>query len=97
MIKIIDKQGTGKTKKLLELAQDNNGVIICDSPNKMRERAFDYGITGIDYVTYEDYWFNTIETEEFIAGRKVYIDKVSNFLAAYDADINGYTDCMEDA
>lgn len=97
MNKIIDKTGTGKTHKLLMLAQANNGVIICDSPEKMRERAYKYGITGLDFITYEDYWHNAIETEDFIAGRRVYIDRISDFLKAYDADICGYTDCMEDA
>ena len=96
MIKIIDKQGTGKTRKLLELTKQNNGVIICESPDKMRERAYHYGITGIDFITYEDYWFNVIETEDFIAGRKVYIDNISNFLFAYDADISGYSESMEE-
>jgi hypothetical protein len=51
----------------------------------------------LDFITYEDYWYDDIKTEDFIAGRRIYIDRISDFLRAYDADICGYTDCMEDA
>lgn len=96
MKKIIDKRGTGKTNKLLLLAKENNGVIICQHPSVMRDKAYAYGITGIDFISYDDYWYNVVEAEEIISGRRIYIDELSRFLNAYDADISGYTEAEED-
>jgi hypothetical protein len=95
MIKIIDKRGTGKTSRLFLVAKENNGVIICKNPRIMKEKAYCYGITGLDFISYEDYWYNTQETEDFIAGRKVYIDELSSFLKNWDNDIDGYVESEE--
>ena len=32
MYKIIDKRGTGKTLRLMLLAKENNGIVVCSSP-----------------------------------------------------------------
>lgn len=55
MYRIIDKRGTGKTSRLLLLAKENNGIIICKYPEFMREKAYKYGITGVDFVSYGDF------------------------------------------
>ena len=95
MIKIIDKRGTGKTSRLFLIAKENDGVIVCKNPRAMKEKAYCYGITGLDFISYEDYWYNTQETEDFIAGRKIYIDELSSFLKNWDNDIDGYTESEE--
>lgn len=38
MYRIIDGRGTGKTSRLMLLAKENNGVIVCANPQKMREK-----------------------------------------------------------
>ena len=53
MYTIIDKRGTGKTSRLLLLAKENNGIIICQNPPLMQKKAYGYGITGIDFMSYE--------------------------------------------
>ena len=55
MYRIIDKRGTGKTSRLLLLAKENNGIVVCASPEFMREKAYAYGITGIDFVSYAEF------------------------------------------
>ena len=97
MKKIIDKRGTGKTSRLFLLAKENDGVIICNNPANMRMKAYNYGITGIDFVSYADYFYNTSgKVEEFINGRKIYIDELSQFLKFYDEQIVGYTEVEDD-
>ena len=59
MYRIIDGRGTGKTSRLMLLAKENNGVIVCANPQKMREKAEVYG-TGIawDERRIMGYWKN---------------------------------------
>lgn len=88
MIKIIDKPGTGKTSRLLLLAKENNGVVVCDNPAAMREKAYAYGLTGIDFLTYESYAY---ENNEEFDGRPIFIDDLELFLRNFDFDIKGFT------
>ena len=37
------------------LAKENNGYYICNNPYSMREKAKTYGITNINFISYEDY------------------------------------------
>lgn len=88
MYKVIDSRGSGKTSRLLLLAKENNGIIVCYDPNKMREKAYAYGITGIDFITYEDYIYGN--NSEF-DGKPVFIDELELFLKNFDFDIKGFT------
>lgn len=55
MYRIIDGRGTGKTSRLMLLAKENNGVIVCANPAKMREKAEVYGIIGLEFLSYKDF------------------------------------------
>ena len=48
MYRIIEGRGTGKTLRLMLLAKENNGVIVCSNPHAMRQKAIAYGLTGFD-------------------------------------------------
>ena len=37
------------------LAKENNGYYVCSDPYSMREKAKEYGITNINFISYEDY------------------------------------------
>lgn len=97
MYRIIDGRGTGKTSRLLLLAKENNGIVVCKDPEKLREKAYIYGVTGIDFVSYNDYY-------EYLAGyggalfhnRLIFIDELDLFLKYYDSNIQGYTISNED-
>ena len=45
MYQIIDKRGSGKTSRLMLLAQENNGIFVCANPYGMREKAKNYDLT----------------------------------------------------
>ena len=91
MIKIIDKRCSGKTSRLLLLAKENNGVVVCSNPDKMREKAYAYGLTGIEFISYK----NFSNREEDIE-KTIYIDNLDTFVEYlivdnYSADFGGYT------
>lgn len=94
MYRIIDGRGAGKTGRLLLLAKENNGIIVCANPARMRERANLYGLTGIDFLSYSDY-------SEFLCGyshleeRKIFIDELDTFLSSICTNIEGYTLSLE--
>jgi len=54
MYQIIDKRGSGKTSRLMLLAKENNGILVCGNPYAMREKAHAYGLTGFDIVSYRE-------------------------------------------
>ena len=45
----------GKSFLLMLLAKENNGYYVCSNPYSMREKAKAYGITNINFISYEDY------------------------------------------
>lgn len=55
MYRIIDGRGTGKTSRLMLLAKENNGIIVCANPQKMREKAEVYGIIGLEFISYKEF------------------------------------------
>lgn len=65
MYRIIDGRGTGKTSRLLLLAKEKGGIVICARPDTMREKAYNYGLTGIDFMSYNDFIKN-IKTKNII-------------------------------
>ena len=97
MYRIIDGKGTGKTSRLLLLAKESNGVVVCAHPEKMREKAYAYGLTGIDFITYTAYCeFLNGYGDPALVGKPIFIDELDKFLYIYDAEIKGYTISNED-
>ena len=75
-------KGTGKTRALLERAKAENGVVVCKNPDAMRERAYEYGIVGLDIVSYDEF---------YVAGKPVYIHDINKFIEHGVPEIAGYT------
>ena len=97
MYRIIDGRGTGKTSRLLLLAKENNGIVVCKNPELMREKAYRYGITGIDFVSYYEYtdYLGGYGNNTF-KNKPIFIDEIELFLQMFDSDIQGYTISNED-
>jgi hypothetical protein len=55
MYRIIDDRGTGKTSRLMLLAKENDAVFVCNNPDAMRWKAQQYGIDGINFISYHDF------------------------------------------
>lgn len=91
MYKIIDERSSGKTSRLMLLAKENNGIIVCHAPQAMQEKAYGYGITGIDFISYEKYLY----TDDYDLSKPIYIDEIEQFLQIIDDAIEGYTLSLE--
>ena len=89
MYRIVDTRGTGKTYKLLMLAKENGATVICSNPSALREKAYAYGMTGINFASYMDYATNKTEG-------KVVIDELENYAKVCDSNLIGYTFSVED-
>ena len=91
MFRIIDSRSSGKTSRLMLLAKETSSAIACSNPSAMRQKAYSYGITGIDFISYSDL-FTGGWTEE-----NVLIDELEEFVKQYiDANITGYSLTNED-
>ena len=90
MYRIIDGRGTGKTSRLLLLAKENNGIVVCKDPKVMREKAYCYGLTGIDFISYDEFQFT------HYYNKPVFIDEIDMLLKYKNRDIQGYTISNED-
>ena len=89
MYRIIDNRGSGKTGRLMLLAKETNSAIACSNPLAMKQKAYAYGIAGIDFISYDD----------LINGwdDNVMIDELEMFIKyATSAEVLGYTLSNED-
>lgn len=91
MYQIIGNNGSGKTKKLMLLAQEHNGVFVCANPHAMKEKAKAYGLTGFDIISYIDF-FDIRNTYE----KPCFIDEIGKCLMAWDDVVAGYSLTLED-
>lgn len=89
MIQIIDRSSSGKTNKLLLLAKEKEARIVCHDPYDLKEKAIQYGIFGLNFMSYqdfEDYYFNEIIDFKYV------IDDLDWFLEYhFNNKIIGYT------
>ena len=92
MYRIIDGRGTGKTSRLLLLAKENNGIVVCMAPDKLIRQANKYGISGLIFMSYAEFIHNTKET----SGKSVFIDDLENLMSYivkinFNSELFGYT------
>lgn len=75
---IIGGRSTGKTRKLLEHAKENNALVICRNPAAMARKAEAYGIFGLKFWGYDE----TVEyyCEEIYPESDFVIDEVKDFM-----------------
>ena len=91
MYRIIDSRGTGKTSRLMLLAKETKSAIACMNPSAMRQKAYAYGITGINFISYSDLFNGEYEEDN------VMIDELEIFIQNYiDCKLTGYTLTNED-
>lgn len=79
MNRIIDGRGTGKTKQLMLAAKDAHGTIVCANPRAMEEKAYAYGIIGINFISYSDYLNHITFSQDSDMGN-YFIDEVEELL-----------------
>jgi hypothetical protein len=90
MIRIIDSRASGKTSRLMLLAKENNGILVCNNPYAMQSKAHAYGLTGIDFVSY-----NAFIAGDYDTNKPVFIDEIEIFVKQF-GKVAGYTLSNED-
>lgn len=81
---IIGNSSSGKTRQLLETANDGGAVVVCQNPDAMRVKAQNYGLYRIDFCGYD-------EVRNLEAGRPIVIDELGNFFKYnYDVSLEGF-------
>jgi len=92
MYRIIQGRSSGKTSNLMLLAKEQGAKIACSNPSAMRQKAYAYGITGIDFIPYSDLYNGAIDPDD-----KVMIDELELLVKGYmDGKLIGYTLTNED-
>ena len=90
MFRIIDGRSSGKTSRLMLLAKETDSAIACSNPSAMRQKAYAYGITGIDFISYSDLFNGGWDGN-------ILIDELEEFVKQYvDAKVTGYSLTNED-
>lgn len=85
MFVISGGKGTGKTRALIEKVVAENGILVCENPAVIRNRAHKYGITGLNLLSYEDF----CETANYT--NPIFIHNINSFLAFRYPAVNGYS------
>lgn len=91
MYQIIDGRGSGKTSRLMLLAKENNGVLVCSNPEAMKTKARAYGLVGFDIISYYDYFQHNYDY-----GKMVFIDELELYVRSLGNNVSGYTLSIED-
>lgn len=92
---IVDGNSTGKTKKLLFFAKENNAIVVCKNPSGMRRKAEAYGVFGLEFYSYSD-MYNLLDegfTQNYV------IDEVADFINLYfsgSGQLVGFTQTKEE-
>jgi hypothetical protein len=82
-------KGIGKTRALIERVKSEGGILVCEDTMEMRERAYGYGITGLNIMSYKE--FDTLEKIE----EPVYIHDVNKYISYGNRNVKGYSVCFE--
>ena len=86
MYQIIDCRGSGKTSRLMLLAKEHDGVLVCSNPHAMEKKAEAYGLTGFEIISYYDYL-----QHNYPMGKEVFIDELDMFVKSLGNKLNGYS------
>ena len=90
MYRIIDSRRKKKKKRKMQKAKETDATIACINPNAMRQKAYSYGITGIEFISYSQLFNGEYEGD-------VMIDELESFVQNYiDCSLKGYSLTNED-
>ena len=84
-------RGIGKTKTLLERVKAEDGIIVCEDTIEMRERAYGYGITGLNIMTYDELYECKVDRYD----KPIYIHDINEFIKYSFPEVKGYSICFE--
>lgn len=90
--RIIDGRCTGKTEKLLKIAEERHAAVVCANPYAMQYKSQQYGTNVTHFYSYNGFMESDNSTENFV------IDELENFITAVTRNPHfvGYTISEED-
>lgn len=96
MITIIQNRGTGKAKKLLEIARENGATIITQDKRAFEVKAKSYGFSDVEILDYED-----LENDNYTIDKPVLVHNGDKFLEYlldryYGLNIIGFSATQEE-
>ena len=90
MVKIIGPAGSGKTRKIMELCEQQNAVFVCKSPEAMFVKAKAYGY-NIHIISYIDFLQNSTYNDN-----NAYLDDIDEFLMVIGCHCLGFGGTTEE-
>lgn len=84
-------RGIGKTKTLIERVKAEDGIIVCEDTIAIRERAYGYGITGLNIMTYDELYECKVDRYD----KPIYIHDINEFIKYSFPEVKGYSICCE--
>jgi hypothetical protein len=83
---IIGENSSGKTRRMLEAAKENNAIVVCKNPPAMKRKADSYGIFGVEVLGYDG--MNDVN----VCGEKIAIDELGEFFKHFfGAELDSFT------
>lgn len=87
---IIGENSSGKTRRMLEVAKRDGAIVVCKNPYAMGKKADNYGIFGVEFVSYEDM------DAHILNGDKIAVDELGNFFEhCYGVKLDAFTMTVE--
>ena len=93
MEKIFGGRGTGKTAKMLELANNTDTIVVTRDVQSLREKAFALGFKNVNIVSYVEY-FRTSNENSYQTPylQPAYIHDLEKYLEfIHKSPIKGFT------
>lgn len=91
MYRIIDDKSSGKTSRLMLLAKEHDGILVCENPYAMKVKANAYGLVGFDIISYNDY-----HNADYDLDKPCFVDELENYIKFLGGNLNGYTISIEE-
>lgn len=88
--------GTNKTKELLEMAYNNNGIVLTTTKRALKVKAESYGFEDLPIVDPND-----LVEQNYPEDKPLYIHKAADvlkefFKTYFDLDLEGFSVTMEE-
>lgn len=94
MYKIIKPRGSGKTKEIIQLAEEHDAIVICPNPHIYKEMAAIRGWNDdLIFISYKDY---LNKQYDYNNKTPIVIDEIDGLLKSLKGNIIGYSLSPED-
>lgn len=81
---IVRGNSSGKTRELLELAKQQNAVVVCKNAGAMARKAESYGIFGLNFISYDEIICeNNIYDGNIWIAEPFVVDEVGDFISTF--------------